>query len=683
MSQSNPYDFTQPVHDGRYFAGRQQLFTWLREHLQGPDKPIILYGPSKIGKTSVLLQVEAGRFGSNFLTVYLDLAALTMESLSAFLWAFAETAVTTLRQLKIELDLPQLADFVADPHRAFQDKFLKPIQSKLDGRQLILLGDNLHKLYEQIQRGTLPESTFTTLNKLIHAQPRTSAIYTLEQASSDPADMHPLLQNAHGYQLENLPLDEAITLMREPVRYTLVKAVAEYIYTLTNGHPYDLQRVCQALYERHQEHNLQQITIADVVFIKTFALKNKTFASPQPERIPTFAIAAPQSIRDTIRRRRRPSSRRQPSWVGRGVMAVGTAVLLFLIAAFAFPNTTIGQQMRGLILPETPTPAIIVVVAPTEETPTATHTPTPTQTATATATQTATPTATPTQTPTETPIPTATETPTQTPVPTLFVRELDNMPMLLIPSGTFLMGSTADNVNAGDDEKPQHEVTLSAFYLDKYEVSVAQYALFLNQLGGYESACNQIDCAWPRERAGTTNYLSMIEEEDGTLFFEPYLDFGNYPVNYVTWYGANSYCQWAGGRLPTEAEWEYAARGTDGRPYPWGSREPDALRAVFNSEGFENLKPVDALPDGASPFGVFAMAGSMWEWTADWYSPAYYSQSPALNPTGPEGDQRAIRGGGWPNNNLADRLRSANRSASPPDTLSAAFGFRCAYPVNQ
>ena len=677
MSHSNPYDFTQPVRDGRYFAGRKKLFDWIRGHLDGLGKPIVLYGPRLTGKTSVLLQIEAGHFGPDFLTVYLDFDDLTMESLSAFLWSFSQTAVTTLREHKIELDIPQLSAFIANPQHAFQEKFLDPIQSKLDGRQLIILCDNLQQLQAQIERRTLPENTFNIFNTFIQKQANAQSIFALEITNLSIPEMHPLLRDTHNYPLENLSSEDALALIRDPVRYTIVKDVADYIYTLTSGHPHDLQRVCHALYERHQEHNLQQITIADIVFVKTFALKNKALESPQSVRIPPFELAAPQSIRDTFRRRRAKHS--TLSRVSRGAIALITAVFIFLITAFAFPNTTIGQQVRGFIIPPTPTTAIIIVVAETTApTPTPTHTPTETPTPTHTPTETPTP----THTPTETPTPTHTPTPTETPIPTLLVREQDNMPMHLIPSGTFLMGSADDNVNAGDDEKPQHEVTLSSFYIDKYEVSVAQYALFLNELGGYENACNQVDCAWPRERASTSNYLSVTEQEDDTLLFAPFEDFGNYPVNYVTWYGASNYCQWVGGRLPTEAEWEYAARGTDGRPYPWGSREPDTLRAVFNSEGFENLKPVDALPDGASPFGVFAMAGSMWEWTADWYASDYYSQSSATNPTGPEGDERVIRGGGWPNNNLADRLRSANRSASPPDTLSAAFGFRCAYPVS-
>jgi formylglycine-generating enzyme required for sulfatase activity len=255
------------------------------------------------------------------------------------------------------------------------------------------------------------------------------------------------------------------------------------------------------------------------------------------------------------------------------------------------------------------------------------------------------------------------------------------MPMMLAPAGTFFMGSPEGDYNAGPDELPLHEVTLSAFYIDKYEINVAQFAAFLTELGGYERLCGSFDCGLPRTRAGFTSYV-IEEEGDGPRRYVALAGFENYPANHVSWYGAAAYCQWAGGRLPTEAEWEYAARGTDGRLYPWGDERPNPFLAVFNSENFEDLKPVDALPDGASPFGALAMAGSMWEWVADWYDEDYYGVSPAENPTGPNaGSEKVARGGAWPNNNLADRVRTTNRAANPPDFVSSAVGFRCVVPV--
>jgi formylglycine-generating enzyme required for sulfatase activity len=256
------------------------------------------------------------------------------------------------------------------------------------------------------------------------------------------------------------------------------------------------------------------------------------------------------------------------------------------------------------------------------------------------------------------------------------------MVMVLVPAGAFLMGSPEGDYNAGPDERPQHEVTLSAFYMDKYEVNVAQFAAFLTELGGYERLCGSFDCGLPRQRAGFTSYIIEEREGEEPRRYVALEGFENYPANHVSWYGASSYCQWVGGRLPTEAEWEYGARGTDGRLYPWGDELPNLFLAVFNSEAFEDLKPVDALPDGASPYGVLAMAGSMWEWVGDWYDENYYGESPAENPTGPNaGSEKVARGGAWPNNNLADRVRSANRSANAPDFVSSAVGFRCVVPI--
>jgi formylglycine-generating enzyme required for sulfatase activity len=256
--------------------------------------------------------------------------------------------------------------------------------------------------------------------------------------------------------------------------------------------------------------------------------------------------------------------------------------------------------------------------------------------------------------------------------------------MQFVPGGSFMMGSEVEDVLAGDDEMPKHLVLLDAFYIDKYEVSVEQYAAFLNRQGGYEEACDGVDCVLPRERAGYTSYLVEEEVGDGAVRYAPLTGFADYPVNHVSWHGASAYCEWVGARLPTEAEWEYAARGSDDRIYPWGNEPPDPTRAVYQSEDFENMKPVDALPAGASPFDVYGLAGSLWEWTADWYAEDYYEESTSANPTGPEsGFTRALRGGSWPFNNEADRIRAANRWSLDPSFISATVGFRCARSVGE
>lgn len=246
------------------------------------------------------------------------------------------------------------------------------------------------------------------------------------------------------------------------------------------------------------------------------------------------------------------------------------------------------------------------------------------------------------------------------------------------------MGSGDNDFPAAPDERPQHEVTLAAFYIDQYEVNVEQFAALLNRLRRYAGSCDGFDCAHPRDVAGYTSYLLQDDLGDGVVQFYALTGYANYPINHVSWYGASFYCQSVGGRLPTEAEWEYAARGTDGRIYPWGNEPPNKERAVYQSDSFEELLPVNALPRGASAFGVYGMAGSMWEWVADWYDENYYAQNAAegivANPAGPEiGLTKSIRGGAWPNNNQKDRIRAANRSSLDPTFFSSTVGFRCAY----
>jgi len=222
--------------------------------------------------------------------------------------------------------------------------------------------------------------------------------------------------------------------------------------------------------------------------------------------------------------------------------------------------------------------------------------------------------------------------------------------MVLVPAGEFTMGSPE-----GDpDEKPAHKVQISAFFMDKFEVTVKQYAAFLQESGGDRPA------EW-KTMNKTANH--------------------NRPVMGVDWAEAARYCKWAGKRLPTEAEWEKAARGTDGRLYPWGNDPPTPLHANYGKKEWNNheaLVPVGTLEAGKSPYGVYDMAGNVWEWVSDWYDNDYYKQSPSEGPTGPRtGGFKVIRGGSW--NTSARNLRAADRYFDPPSFRSQYVpGFRCA-----
>lgn len=235
----------------------------------------------------------------------------------------------------------------------------------------------------------------------------------------------------------------------------------------------------------------------------------------------------------------------------------------------------------------------------------------------------------------------------------------DPAPMVLVPAGEFIMGSNEGNA----DEKPAHQVYLDAYYIDKHEVTIGQYGEFLD--------VNSFDPPplW-------------------TTMAQP--SYENRPVVNVDWKDASNYCKWAGKRLPTEAEWEKAARGTDGRIYPWGNDPPSPTRANFGKErdkwnNHEALVPVGQMKEGKSPYGVYDLAGNVWEWVNDWYDPDYYAASPSRNPQGPiSGKFKVIRGGSW---DLApERLRSAQRDLNVPTTTdydSPAYrnfnsGFRCA-----
>ncbi|MCP4416687.1 MAG: SUMF1/EgtB/PvdO family nonheme iron enzyme [Chloroflexi bacterium] len=255
-----------------------------------------------------------------------------------------------------------------------------------------------------------------------------------------------------------------------------------------------------------------------------------------------------------------------------------------------------------------------------------------------------------------------------------WTRPTDSMAMVFVPGGTFTMGSGSGDADATDDEKPAHDVTLDPFWIDRTEVTNTQFAAFLNEMGN-------------REEGGVTWLDSAdedvrIEDVDGT--FQPQDGFADHPVVEVSWYGARAYCEWAGGdvisgTLPTEAQWEYTARGVDGFIYPWGDEFDATLVNYSGNSDFARTSPVGHFPDGASWVGALDMAGNVWEWTADWYDANYYDSSPEENPPGLEdGTFKVLRGGGW----VSDQsfVRAASRGGDNPDGTFIHFGFRCVVP---
>jgi eukaryotic-like serine/threonine-protein kinase len=230
------------------------------------------------------------------------------------------------------------------------------------------------------------------------------------------------------------------------------------------------------------------------------------------------------------------------------------------------------------------------------------------------------------------------------------VRQSDGMPMVYISEGTFVMGTNDSRV----DMKPAHEVLLNAYWIDQYEVSNSQYARCVAA-----GACSE-----PLDVDSNTR-------ED--YYTKP--EFANFPVVHVSWHMADAYCRWAGGRLPTEAEWEKAARGTDQRLYPWGDNSP--TRYLLNyADLIADTTEVGSYPDGRSPYGMFDMAGNVREWIADWYDKDYYQYSPYENPTGPsDGDTRGIRGGAF--NSDVNSVRTSYRMLGYPQNSGGHIGFRC------
>ena len=236
--------------------------------------------------------------------------------------------------------------------------------------------------------------------------------------------------------------------------------------------------------------------------------------------------------------------------------------------------------------------------------------------------------------------------PTPATIGQTWTRPKDGAEMVAVPAGEFTMGSNDPEIFM-TPSRPQRQVTLDGYWIDKNLVTVAQYRKFCKATG--RKMPDPPEWGWKDD----------------------------HPVVNVTWYDAKVYCDWAGASLPTEAQWEKAARGTDGRAFPWGNQW-DATKANSLESRLQATTPVGSYPEGASPYGALDMAGNVWEWCADYYGKDYYKSAPARNPTGPRsGEGRVQRGGSW-GDSLELPFRCAYRHYDVPGYRYLIVGFRCA-----
>lgn len=260
------------------------------------------------------------------------------------------------------------------------------------------------------------------------------------------------------------------------------------------------------------------------------------------------------------------------------------------------------------------------------------------------------------------------------------IESSDGSTMILIPAGTFPRGGTEEEVSEVRDrrlltylaERPVSDITLTAFYIDQLEVTYAQYADFLKSAGTQDR--------WDHEdQPDNTGHKQRHITDDMREVDKP--------ATGLNWFDAYTYCAWADKRLPSEAEWEYAARGSDYRIYPWGDHSPlhDGIyfanfrpKTSANADGHKNTAPVGTFPDGVSPFGILDMAGNAEEWVQDWYDYRYFSASRnATDPTGPaSGEHRVIKGGSF--GTASYEVRIAQRFKGKPHNKGPRIGFRCA-----
>lgn len=246
---------------------------------------------------------------------------------------------------------------------------------------------------------------------------------------------------------------------------------------------------------------------------------------------------------------------------------------------------------------------------------------------------------------------------------------LETQKMVLIPEGEFLMGSDENDKESNFDEKPKHKVYLDSYYIGIYPVTNKDYSKFI-EIGGYKNPK-----FWSKEGWNwlTKGNICVIEEPE--YWKDKRFNKSDQPVVGVSWYEAEAYCNWKGAVLPTEAQWEKSARGTDGRIYPWGNDNPDKTYLNYNDNIGKPL-PVGKFPKGKSPYGCYDMCGNVWEWVYDWYDSNYYKKNIYKNPKNiTPGIYRVVRGGSWfyCDSNF---IKVARRGRIEPGFRDVDLGFR-------
>ena len=232
---------------------------------------------------------------------------------------------------------------------------------------------------------------------------------------------------------------------------------------------------------------------------------------------------------------------------------------------------------------------------------------------------------------------------------------VNNMSLVYIPAGDFFMGSSEFDKDHYEDEEPLHDVYLGSYWISKTQITNAQYA----------SCVEEGACVYSVSFERNPRYVDTL--------------YSNHPVVYISWYQAQNYCIWSGGRLPSEAEWEKAARGPYGPKYAWGSENPSINLYLTNANNIiGDTTPVGLFVMGGSYYGAMDMGGNVREWVLDWYDPSYFTYSPDQNPTGPEaGEKKVLKGAGF--SDPYDYSRAASRLAHEPTSPGINRGFRCVY----